>query len=303
MRDTLQERRNTANCDWARAEVEQGRPDPKLRALMYSAVVQRNARQHNADAAPGSGPAALSAQQEYDRTLHHIIHYSVYDEHDDYMRQLQRKMATPANPHRTAMIQDLYNRYRRGSLNETSFYTNVVALLFSRPQMGMPGCMMWMDLAVDERILVESYVEDNVAKHSLVPKVVRSIDQQLASSNIENPGRNRLRVFQDLAPGDQVYGPRPGLPQRPMDSTFLQFVPSQHNSIARCTMAEVADLFVKHRFPLTGLMRNPLDGEAFLQLLRCPQAERLCTSAPPVGLGLSLYMFTVALPAWVRTYE
>ena len=308
MRDTLQERRNTANGDWARAEVEQGRPDPKLRALMYSAVVQRNARQHNADPAPGSGPAALSAQQEYDRTLHHIIHYSVYDEHDDYMRQLEHKMAKAMNPQLMLMIQDQYNSYRRLTINEVTFYTNVAALLFSRPQMGMPGCMQWMDLTVDERVLVESYVEDNVATQSRVPPVVRSIEQQLASTYLQNPGRNRLPFFQELAPGDQVYGPAhgqppPPVPHRPVAFAMAQYIPSYHNGIKRCSVAQLADLFVKHRLPVLGLMQNPLDGEAFLELLRCPQAELICTSAPPRGLGLSLQMFRGVVPSWVRSYE
>jgi hypothetical protein len=289
---------------------------------MYSAVLQRNALAHTAGAAGPSAPTELSEQQEYDRTLHHIIHYSVYDEHDDYMRQLQHKIANSANPTLAADLQNMFARYRRGSLNESTFYTNVAALLFSRPQMGMPGCMEWMNLTVDERILVQSYVEDNVATHMHPPDAfagpmpgVRSTQQQQqASRYLENPGRNRLPYFQDLAPGEMVYGPRHGPPlqrpvglplaaQRPVGLPLVQFLPSYHNRIAHCTVAELADLFVKHRFPVLGLIKNPLDGKAFLDLLRCPQAEHLCTSAPPVGFGLSLHMFRVLLPAWIRTYE
>ena len=310
VRKTREERRKTANADWARSEVEQGRPDPKLRALMYTAVLQRNLLPHTAGGARGSAPTGLSEQQEYDRTLHHIIHYSVYDEHDDYMQSLQRKIAAPANPTLAADLQDMLDSYRRGSLNETTFYTNVAALLFSRPHKGMPGCMEWMDLSVDERILVQSYVEDNMHKHVHPPDAFAgpmpgagTIEQQLASCYLHNPGRNRLPYFQNLASGDIAYGPRIGPPARPVGSPAVQFLPSSHNRVAHCTVSQLADLFVRHGLPVLGLMQHPLDGKAFLELLRCPSAEHLCTSAPPVGFGFTLDMFRVRLPAWLRTYE
>ena len=308
VRKTREQRRKTADADWARSEVEQGRPDPKLRALMYSAVLQRNLLQHAADGASKSAPTGLSQQQEYDRTLHHIIHYSVYDEHDDYMQSLQRKIASPANPTLGAELQDMLHRYRRGRLNETTFYTNVAALLFSRPHKGMPGCMEWMDLSEDERILVQSYVEDNIAMQMHPPDGLampgaRTIEQQLASCHLQNTGRRRLPYFHSLAPADIEYGPRVGPLPRPVSSPVVQFLPSYQNRVTHCTVRQLADLFVQHRLPVLGLMQKPLDGQAFLELLRHKEAEYWCTSQPPVGFGLTLHMFRVQLPTWLRTYE
>jgi len=303
------ERREKAVADWTtKAEVEHGRVHPNLRALMYSAVVRRGVTPATINA-KAEQRLEQSLRQQYDRNLHHIIYYSVYDEHDKYMVELQEKLAVPFTERKKTVLRDWHDKFCRGELDRCRFYTNTAALLFSRPGFGKQGCVYWFDLSVDEQILVESFVEDNVAPKnsdvstSLGPPVP-NIDDRLPI-NTYNPGRNRLPFFQSLAAGNLVYGPpiAPGSPVTAFNRRVRTFIPAPHNAISHWSPSELVAFFLQCHFPLAGIIDSRFDGPSFLAMLGGLQAEEICTDPFPNGLGLTMHMFKVELPAEVRAYE